>query len=147
MVRLSLDKQTRLPLGLTYRTLMPPVGAGNVIVFRSRVGKEGEAGEMVMPAPEAGHVEMPDVLVERRDIEEDGLAMEGDLPQEKFQIPLPPPQEVEAQVSFSDYGVVGGILLPHRITQTFSDKATETWEVEKYEINSPPRIGKHKKQG
>ena len=147
VVRLSLDKQTRLPLGLTYRTLMPPVGAGNVIVFRSRVGKEGEAGGMVMPAPEAGHVEMPDVLVERRDLEEEGVAAEGNPSREKFQIPLPPPQEVEAQVSFSDYRVVGGILLPHRITQTFSDKATETWEVEKYEINSPPRLGKLKKQG
>jgi hypothetical protein len=146
LVRLSLDKQTHLPLGLSYRALMPPAGAGARVMFRSRIGKEGEAGGVVMPAPEAGHVEMPDVLVERRDIEEEGIAMEGNPPPEKFQIPLPPPQEAEAQVSLSDYRVVGGILLPHRITQTFSNQATETWEVEKYEINSPPRLGRLKKQ-
>ena len=146
VVRLSLDKQTRLPVGLSYRTLMPPVGAGNVIFFRSRIGKEGEAEGVVMPAPEAGHVEIPDVLIERREIEEEVIAPKGNPQNEKFQIPLPPPQEVEAQVSFSDYRVVNGILLPHRITQTFSNKATETWEVEKYEINSPPRTEKLRKQ-
>lgn len=146
LVRISLDRQTHLPLGLSYRTLMPPAGAGNVIFFRSRTGKEGEAGGVVMPAPEAGHVEMPDVLVQRRDIEEDGVTMEGNPPKERFQIHLPPPQEVDAQVILSDYRSVGGILLPHRITQTFSNKATETWEVEKYEINSPPRLEKLRKQ-
>ncbi|MGB7925387.1 MAG: hypothetical protein WCF57_19260 [Pyrinomonadaceae bacterium] len=146
VVRLSLDKQTHLPLGLSYRALMPPIGDGNVVVFRSRIGKEGEAAGTVMPAPEAGHDEMADVLVERRVIDEEGAATEGKLPKERFQISLPPPQEVEAQVSLSDYRVVGGILLPHRITQTFSNKSTETWEVERYEINSPPRMGKLRKQ-
>jgi hypothetical protein len=146
VVRLSLDKQTRLPLSMTYRALMPPIGAGNVIMFRSRTGKEGEAGGVVMPAPEAGHLEMPDVLVERRVVEEEGAAGEGNPLRDKFQIPLPPPQEVEAQVSFSDYRAAGGILLPYRITQTFGDKTTETWEVEKYEINSPSRMQQLKKQ-
>jgi hypothetical protein len=147
-VRLSLDKQTRLPVGLSYRTLMPPGGAGKQIVFRNRIVKEGEAEGAVMPAPEAGRaVEIPDVLIERRVIEEEVVAPEGNPPPEKFQIPLPPPEEVEAQVSFSDYRVADGILLPHRITQTFSNQATETWEVEKYEINSPPRTGKLRKQG
>jgi hypothetical protein len=146
VARLSLDKQTRLPVGLSYRTLMPPVDAGKRFVFRNRIGKEGVAEGAVMPAPEAGRAEIPDVLIERREIEEELLVPEGNPPHVKFQIPLPPPQEVEAQVSFSDYRVVDGILLPHRITQTFSNKGTETWEVEKYEINSPPRSEKLRKQ-
>ena len=146
LVRLLLDKQTHLPLSLAYRTLTPPIGAGNVIMFRNRIGKEGEGARVVRPAPEAGHVEVPDVLIERPQIEEEDIMMEGNLPPEKFQKRLPPPQEVEAQVSFSDYRVVNGILLPHNITQTFSNKAAETWEVEKYEINSPPKLGKFKKQ-
>lgn len=146
VARLSLDKQTRLPVGLSYRTLMPPVDAGNVIVFRNRIGKEGEAGGVVMPAPEAGRAEIPDLLIERRNIDEEVIAPEGNPPREKFQIPLPPPQEVEAQVSFSDYRVAGGILLPHRITQTFSNKGTAIWEVEKYEINSPPQTGELKER-
>lgn len=147
LVRLLLDKHTHLPLSLAYRTLMPPVGAGNVIMFRNRIGKEGKGEGVVMPAPEAGHVEVPDVLIEHPEIEEEEIRIEGNPSPEKFQKRLPPPQEVEAQVSFSDYRVVNGILLPHHITQTLSNKASETWEVEKYEINSPPQLGKLKKQG
>ena len=138
VVRLSLDKQAHLPLSMSYRTLMPPpVGAGNVIFFRNRIDQEGGTEGTVLPAPEAGHDEIPDVLIERSEIEEDGIVLEGKPQPEKFQIPLPPPHEMEAQVSFSDFRAVDGILLPHRITQTFDGKATETWEVEKYEINSP----------
>ena len=145
VVRLSLDKQTHLPLGMSYRTLMPPpVGAGNVIFFRNRIGKDGGTEGTVMAAPEAGHDEIPDVLIERSEIEEDGVVVEGKPQPEKFQIPLPPPHETEAQVSFSDFRVVDGILLPHRITQNFDGKATETWEVEKYEINSPSGLEKLK---
>lgn len=147
LVRLLLDKQTHLPLSLSYRTLMPPFGAGNVIMFRNRIGKDGEGASVVMPAPEAGHVEIPDILIKRPDIEDEDIIIEGNQSPQKFQKRLPPPQEVEAQVSFSDYRVVNGILLPHHITQTFSNKAAETWEVEKYEINSPPQLGKLKKQG
>ncbi|HEX8650566.1 MAG TPA: hypothetical protein VF708_06975 [Pyrinomonadaceae bacterium] len=137
VVRLSLDKQTHLPLSMTYRTLMPPpLGAGARVVFRHRIGTEGEAEADVMPAPEAGDEEIPDIL-----IEEDTRVNGGSPSREKFQIPLPPPQEVEAQVSFSDFNATGGILLPHRITQSFDGgKVFETWEVETYEINSPSRL-------
>lgn len=139
VVRISLDKQTHLPLSMSYRGLMPPpVGAGNVIFFRNRIGTEDEAEGTVMRAPEAGHDEIPDVL-----FEEDGSAANPNPSPEKFQIPVPPPQEVDAQVSFSDFRAVNGILLPHRITQSFDGgRVVETWEVETYEINSPPRLEK-----
>jgi hypothetical protein len=135
VVRLSLDKQSHLPVSMTYRTLMPPpIGAGQRVFFRHRIGTEGEGD--VMPAPVPGDEALPDVLIER-----DESAVKGQPSQEKFQIPVPPPQEMEAQVSFSDFRVVGGILLPHRITQSFDGgKAVETWEVESYEINGPSRL-------
>lgn len=135
IVRLSLDKQTHLPVSMTYKTLMPPpVGPGARVVFKHRI--EGEARGEVMLAPEAGHEELADVLVER-----DGSAVKGEPGPEKLQIPLPPPQETDVQVSFSDFSAVSGILLPRRITQSFDGgKVVETWEVETYEINSPSRI-------
>lgn len=47
-----------------------------------------------------------------------------------------PPQEVEHQIRFSDFKKVGGLTLPHRITQTSdSNDMTEEWEITKYEIN------------
>jgi hypothetical protein len=143
VVHLMLDKQTHLPVGMTYRALMPPpMGTGNVIFFNKRIGKDEEAEGVIVPAPEAGHNELPDVLVGPPGTEEEGVEVEGDSTPEKFQIPLPPPQETEARASFSDFRAVNGLLLPHRIMQTFGDKASETWEVEKYEINSPPKFGK-----
>ena len=140
VVRLSLDKQTHLPVSMAYRSLMPPVGAGARVVFRHRIGTEGEAEADVLPAPEMGDEEGPDIL-----IEEDERVHSGNPSQEKFQIPLPAPQEADAQVSFSDFNATGGILLPHRITQSFDGgKVVETWEVETYEINSPSRLEKLK---
>ena len=47
-----------------------------------------------------------------------------------------PPQEVEHQIRFADFRKVGGLTLPHRITQTSdSNDMTEEWEITKYEIN------------
>ena len=140
VVRLSLDKQTHLPVSMTYRSLLPPAGAGARVVFRHRIGTEGEGEADLMPAPETGDEEIPDIL-----IEEEAKVHSGNPSQEKFQIPLPPPQEADAQVSFSDFNATGGILLPHRITQSFDGgKVVETWEVETYEINSPSRLEKLK---
>ncbi len=138
LVRIFLDKQSHLPVSMSYRTSLPPTGAGNVIMFKRRVSKEGEPEGLVMPAPEAGHIEMPDVLVELPHDEEAEMTADENSA-EPFQIPLPPPQDVEVEVNLSDFRAVGGVLLPHRMTQTFNGKETETWEVESFEINSPPR--------
>ena len=57
-----------------------------------------------------------------------------------------PPQEVEHQIRFSDFRKVGGLTLPHRITQT-SDTGdmTEEWEIVKYEINPQLKADTFKK--
>ncbi|MCA1615977.1 MAG: hypothetical protein LC800_18120 [Acidobacteria bacterium] len=46
-----------------------------------------------------------------------------------------PPQEVEQQIRFSEYRKVGGLLLPHRISQGEDGQVREEWEVMKYVIN------------
>ena len=46
-----------------------------------------------------------------------------------------PPQEVERQIRFADYKKVGGLMLPHRISQGEDGQVREEWEVTKYEIN------------
>ena len=49
-----------------------------------------------------------------------------------------PAQEVEQQIRFSEYKKVGGLMLPHRISQGEDGQVREEWEVTKYEIN--PRL-------
>jgi len=46
-----------------------------------------------------------------------------------------PAQEVEQQIRFSEYKQVGGLMLPHRISQGEDGQVREEWEVTKYEIN------------
>ena len=98
--RLFLDKQTHLPLMLTYKTAARRM-AGGPLSIRQGMSKE-ETDKMIKEqADKAG-----------------------------------PPQETEHQIRFSDFRKVGGLTLPHRITQTSdSNDMTEEWEITKYEIN------------
>lgn len=45
------------------------------------------------------------------------------------------PETAEYQIRFSDYRTVGGVLLPHRWTQTVGGNADEIFDVTSYEIN------------
>ncbi len=99
--RLFLDKQTHLPLMLTYKTTARRMAAGGGLGIRHGMSKE-EVDKMIREQ------------------------------QEK----MGPPREVEHQIRFSDFRKVGGLMLPHRITQTSdSNDMTEEWEITKYEIN------------
>lgn len=108
--RLFLDKQTRLPLMLTYKITARRLGAGPLSI-RHNMSKE----------------EIEKMIKEQE-------AKSG------------PPQEVEHQVRFSDFRKVGGLTLPHRITQTSdSNDMTEEWEITKYEINPQLKADTFKK--
>jgi hypothetical protein len=52
-----------------------------------------------------------------------------------FERRLEKPEMVEFQIRFSDYRAVGGVLLPHRWSQTVGGSADETIDVTNYEIN------------
>jgi hypothetical protein len=49
----------------------------------------------------------------------------------------PPPPLVEANVFYSDYKKVDGVLLPHKITRQVEGKVQEEWTIEKYKLNAP----------
>jgi hypothetical protein len=108
--RLFLDKQTHLPLMLTYKITARRM-AGGALSIRHGMSKE-EIDKMIKEQQEKAG----------------------------------PPQEVEHQIRFSDFRKVGGLTLPHRITQTSdSNDMTEEWEITKYEINPQLKADTFKK--
>jgi hypothetical protein len=46
-----------------------------------------------------------------------------------------PPQEVTYEVHLDDYKDVGGVMLPHRMTQSVDGKPTEEWTVNAFKVN------------
>lgn len=46
-----------------------------------------------------------------------------------------PPQEVTYEVRLADYKDVGGVMLPHQITQSVDGKPTEEWTVGQFKVN------------
>ena len=52
-----------------------------------------------------------------------------------FREKMPAPEMAEFQVKFSDYRSVGGVMLPHRWTQTIGGKDDETIDITGYELN------------
>jgi hypothetical protein len=44
-------------------------------------------------------------------------------------------QQSEIQIRYSDYRIVNGVMLPHRITKTADGKTSEEWEITKFKIN------------
>lgn len=49
----------------------------------------------------------------------------------------PPPPLVEANVFYTDYRKVDGVMLPHKISRQVEGKVQEEWTIEKYKLNAP----------
>jgi hypothetical protein len=119
--RLFLDKQTHLPLMLSYRAPRPRVIT------------------MMQPAPRGGGAagahggKTPEELVKeaREKMKEQGEAK---------------PEEVEMQIRFSDYKESGGLLLPHRIASGPDGETTEEWEIKSYTVNPQFKADKFQKK-
>lgn len=60
---------------------------------------------------------------------------EAETDRKVFVSKMDKPETAEFQIKFSDYRPVGGVLLPHRWTQTVGGNADETIDVTGYEIN------------
>jgi hypothetical protein len=115
-VRLFISKETHLPLMLSYR------GPKMRVVTMSR------------PAP--GHGPQA------------GAADAAKEAQERANKETPPakPEDAEFQLNFEDYRKVGGLLLPHRITQSADGEVNEEWEIKSYEINPQFKADKFQKK-
>lgn len=103
--RLFLDKQTHLPLMLTYRAPKP-----RMFTMTTQQGGGKSGGK----SPEEVAKEAQDKL------KADAAAR---------------PEEVEMQWRFSDYRQVAGLRLPHRITSGPDGETTDEFEVKTYAVN------------
>jgi hypothetical protein len=70
------------------------------------------------------------IKIRKEDAKTDG---NGDV--KVFRDKMPTPEMAEFQVRFSDYRSVGGVMLPHRWTQTIGGKDDETIDITGYELN------------
>ena len=116
--RLFLDKQTHLPLMLSYRAPKP-----RVVTMMQPGGPRGGAG--------GGKT--PEELVKeaQQKMKEQGGAE---------------PEEVEMQIRFSDYKESGGLLLPHRIASGPDGETNEEWEIKSYTLNPQFKADKFQKK-
>ena len=115
-VRLFLDKETHLPLMLTYRAPKPRVFT---TMMRSSNGGDKKKQE--------------DIAKEAREKAAQELATAK-------------PEEVEMQLRFADYRKTGGLMLPHRITQGSEGEVSEEWEIKSYEVNPQFKADKFQKK-
>ena len=116
--RLFLDKQTHLPLMLSYRAPKPRV----VTMMQPGGPRGGTHGGKT-----------PEELVKeaQQKMKEQGEAK---------------PEEVEMQIRFSDYKESGGLLLPHRIASGPDGETTEEWEIKSYSVNPQFKADKFQKK-
>jgi hypothetical protein len=112
--RLFLDKETHLPLMLTYRAPKPRMLTS---MMRSTDDKKKQE----------------DHLKEAREKAAQELATAS-------------PELVEMQLRFADYRKVGGLMLPHRITQGSDGEVNEEWDIKTYELNPQFKADKFQKK-
>jgi hypothetical protein len=118
--RLFLDKQTHLPLMLSYRAPKP-----RVFTMTMRQPGGGHGGG------KAGGKTQEELIKEAQD----RMKAEGPVK----------PEEVEMQVRFEDYRETSGLLLPHRITSGAEGETSEEWDIKSYALNPPFKADKFQK--
>ncbi|MEP6924618.1 MAG: hypothetical protein ABI954_09140 [Pyrinomonadaceae bacterium] len=132
--KLYLDKQSHLPLMVSYRGINPHP----VFIFHSKDGATGNGQEVkkviVVRTPEGEKtVENTDdnkVFVRKTD--KNVLINSAD----DASLPFKTMEEVEIQIRFSDFRQEGGLMLPHKLTQYVNGQLDETTTIESYEINA-----------
>jgi hypothetical protein len=116
-VRLFIDKESHLPLMLTYRAPKPRV-------FTTMMRSSNHDGDKK---------KQEDALKEARE-------------KAAQEVATAKPEEVEMQLRFADYRKTGGLLLPHRITQGSEGEVNEEWEIKTYEFNPQFKADKFQKK-
>lgn len=150
VMKLYLDKNSHLPLMMSHQGFdLPPMiqlhttdGAGDGeqrIVIRKVPGSpaEGDADVVFerhgdLPAGAANGQVMVFKHEGQPGTDQPGAGEPG-----VFRMKVAAPKETEIQTRFSDYRMVNGVMLPHRLVQTVNGKQTEVLTVTGYEINSP----------
>lgn len=110
--RLFLDKETHLPLMLSYSGVKP-----RIMTMTHRPSDNRKREDLIKEAQERA-------------------AKEGKAE----------PEHAEMQWRFSDYRKVGGLTLPHRITQSTDGTVNEEWEIKSFELNPQFKADKFQKK-
>jgi hypothetical protein len=116
-VRIFFDKQTHLPLLLSYRSIKPRI----MTTFNR---------------PNDKNVKPEDALKQARAEADKKLAAE----------PLPQPEEVDFFIRVTEYKKVGDLMLPHKLTFLTEADVSEEFQISKYQINpqfKPDRFQKN----
>ena len=116
-VRLFIDKQTHIPLLLSYRGNKPRI----MTAFKTSMDKAAKTDDAVKQA---------------RETAEKKLATE----------PAPKPEEVEFFVRLTEYKNVEGLSLPHKLTFLTENEVSEEFQISQYQLNpqfKPDKFQKH----
>jgi len=139
LARLFIDKQTHLPLMMTYVGMDPRRMMMMRTMTRPRDGARGDgqrAGERPGDASKPGEPEKAPPAEGQR---QQGQRQEGERrPDAEGQRPdgeRERPQPVEITWFLADYKAVDGVMLPHRLSRSVDGSTFEEWEIKKYKLN------------
>ena len=115
-LRLFFDKQTHLPLLLSYRGMKPRI----MTAFNRSAG---------------GNVKVEDAVKRAKEGADKKIAAE----------PAPKPEEVDFFIRVTEYKKVGGLTLPHKLTFLTEADVSEEFQIAKYQVNPPYKSDKFQK--
>lgn len=115
-IRLFFDKQTHMPLLMSYRGTKPRM----MTAFSS---------------PADRNVKPEDAIKKAREEAEKKIAAE----------PAPKPEQVDFFIRLTEYKKVGGLLLPHKLTFLTEAEVSEEFTVAKYQLNPQFKSDKFQK--
>lgn len=115
-IRLFFDKQTHMPLLLSYRGNKPRM----MTMFNSSIDK---------------NLKPEDAIKKAKDEAEKKIAAE----------PAAKPEQVDFFIRLTDYKKVSGVLLPHKLTFLIEAEVSEEFTVEKYQLNPQFKSDKFQK--
>lgn len=140
IMRLYLDKQTNLPVMMSYKGFAPhgpemfenghDAFVGAKILDRVPAGKDVV---IVREPNQNGNKELPEKMTFKRKVENGELPAGGGM----FKVKLNEPAEADIQLKFGDYRTVNGIKLPHQLTEIVNGNVSLSTTVDSYEINVP----------
>ena len=131
--RLFIDRETRLPLMVTYQGPQPRM-----------VTAGGPMRQAAQPPP--GSHNTPQQAPERREMTDEERKKAQEEAQKQIEsLRNQPPAMAEFTLFFDDWRDVGGIKFPHKLRRAMSGTTNEEWTVGKVKVN--PKIDPKKFEG
>ena len=136
-LKIYLDKSSHLPLMMSYQGSLPRIPFRHVVNGEGPMVEGEDADVVIVRRPKEGEgakVEAAPRIFIEREVGDDKAPVEG----RKFVMRAPlASEQTEIQIRFSDFRSVGGVLLPHVMTQYVGGKVDTVWTVERYDVNLP----------